>query len=412
MRISTNQIYLRGMLGMQRRQVDTLRLQEQLSSGKRVQTPSDDPIASAKIELMKHRIESAATYQDNTNAAKGTLAYEESILSNTVGVLHNIKELQLQAGNGALSLADRKVLATEANNLLEQLQGLANTQDSNGYYIFSGSRSLSQTISKDINGNYVYNGDETVRMQDISSGLTVALNDTGDDIFMNIKNGNGQFTVSQPAAPNVGNATVSTGAVVNPTAYIPDNYTMQFALNTLGQTVVMVTGATSGNVLPATGLPDDAPVYQPGSSITFNGIEVTVKGTPQVGDSFTIAPSTNESIFSSLKRIITNLNRAYETPTDKAVIETENNQLLDNLDSALDNVLQHRSMVGARMNQLEVAELVNEDLMSTSKESLSLLQDADLASAAVELNLQTIFLQAAQQSFAKIQGLSLFNFMR
>ncbi|KTC77973.1 flagellar hook-associated protein FlgL [Legionella brunensis] len=411
MRISTNQIFMRGLHNMLAQQVETLKLQQQLSSQKKLQSPSDDPISAAKIDLMKQRINGTDRLQQNREAALGALSFEESTLSNIINVIQRVREIQVQAGNSSLSEADRKALGEEAKSLLGQLQGLANTQDSNGYYLFSGGKTATQAITRDINGQFIYNGDETQRFQAISSGLDVAVNDNGSDLFMRILNGNGYFTVGPTAIPNTGSAAVNSGSVVDVAAYVPDDYTMQFVLNSQNELVVMVTGLSSGSVLPTTGNPDDAPLYQEGTTVTFNGIQVTVTGMPAVGDAFTIKPSENESIFSTVDRMVTNLNRSFLTTTDKAVVETENNQLLDQLDAALDNILAYQAQVGARLNQLDVADQVNGDLIQTSQETLSSLEDVNLPEVAVKLELQRIYLEAAQQSFARIQGLTIFNYL-
>ncbi|WED43985.1 flagellar hook-associated protein FlgL [Legionella cardiaca] len=411
MRISTNQIFTRGLNNMLAQQVETLKLQQQLSSQKKVQSPSDDPIAAAKIDLMKQRIHSTERLQQNRDAALGALNFEESTLSNIINVLQRVREIQVQAGNSSLSEADRKALGEEAQSLLGQLQGLANTQDSNGYYLFSGGKTATQAITRDVSGQFIYNGDETQRFQAISSGLNVAINDNGSDLFMRIINGNGYFTVGQTATPNVGSGSVNSGTVVDVTSYVPDDYTLQFALNSSNELVVMVNGLSTGNVIPPTGLPDDAPVYQEGATVTFNGIQVTINGNPAAGDAFAIKPAENESVFSTVDRMVKNLNRPFLTVTDKAVVSTENNQLLDQLDAALDNVLAYQAQLGARLNQLDVAEQVNGDLVQTSEETLSSLVDVNLAEVAVKLDLQRIYLQAAQQSFSRIQGLTVFNYI-
>ncbi len=396
---------------MLRQQAETLRLQQQISSQKKVEYPSDDPIAAARIDLMKQRISYGERLQRNNEAAQGTLKFEESVLSNGVNVLQRLRELQVQAGNNSLTENDRKALADEAEVLLNQLQGLANTQDSNGNYIFSGSKSSAQTITRDVSGQFVYNGDQTQRFQTITSGLDVALNDNGADLFMRIPNGNGRFTVAETATPNTGNAVATSGSVVDNAAYIADDYTLQFVLNTANELVVMVSGVASGNVIPPSGDPDDAPLYTSGATISFNGLELTVTGTPSAGDSFAIEPAASESIFSTVANMIDNLRQPFSTPTQKAHTQTRNNQILEQLDSGLGNIIDHQSKVGARLNQLDVAEKVNIDLVDISTETKSGLEDANLAEVAVALNLQLTYLQIAQQTFASIQGLSAFNFI-
>ncbi len=411
MRISTNQIYQRALSNMLIQQARASKLQEQLASGLRVQNPSDDPIASAQIELMNQRINSTELLQKNRLAAESALNLEEVILSDTVSSLHRLREIQVQAGNTVLSEDDRKSLAAEAKTILNQLQDYANAKDGNGNFMFSGGQSSTQAISLDASGIFVYNGDNTQRFQAVTGTMQVAISDTGDGIFMRIPNGNGKFSVTQTATPNTGTASVSSGSVTNVGAYVPDNYTMSFATNSQGNTVVMISGAVSGNVIPATGLPDDAPLYQEGGVISFNGMEVTLNGTPQAGDSFSINPSQNESVFSTVQRMIANLNKPFNSASDKAAVQTENNQLLSQLDSSITSVLNYQSDIGARLNQLERADSANTVLIDTSKEALKHLREIDPVEVATQYNLQLVNLQAAQQSFVRIQSLSVFNFI-
>lgn len=411
MRISTNQIYQRALNSLMNQQLRLSKLSDQINTGLRVLTPSDDPIASAQIELINQRISFTEMLQKNRQSVESGLSYQEGILGNTVATLQSLREIQIQAGNSAYTEEDRKALGIEAKSLLIQLQDYANSKDSNGNYMFSGAQSATQAISLNASGNYVYNGDNTQRFQAITGSLQIAINDTGDDLFMRIPNGNGRFTITQTATPNAGTASVTTGSVDNAAAYIPDNYTMSFATNSQGQLVVMVSGALSGNVVPPTGLADDAPVYQEGAAITFNGMGMTLSGTPQAGDAFSINPSQNESVFSTVQRMIVNLNKPFSSAVDKAATQTENNQLLAQVDSALTNILNAQSDVGSRLNQLDFADKTNTNFIDTSKEVLKKLREIDPNQAYTDYALQLNNLEVARQSFIRVQGLSIFNYM-
>lgn len=406
MRISTNQIYQRGLSGMLSQQAQLLKLQEQVASGKRVNTSSDDPIAAAQIVQMKQRILATEGLERNRSSAESSLKTEESIISNTISVMQRVRELQVQAGNTSLSADDRKAIASEAEVLLNQLYDLANSKDASGAYLFAGGQNNSQPFTRDANGQPIYNGDDTRRYQAISAGLQVAVNDPGSDLFMRIRNGNGIFSVSQTGAANAGTVIASTGAVADFSAYVADDYTVSFAQNTAGQMVVMVTGAASGNVIPPSGNPDDAPLYESGAGVIFNGINIQFSGTPAVGDDFRIQPAENESIFSTVKAMVDNLRAPYTTASDKAATQTVNNQILSQLDNAMDNFVNIQSDLGARLNQLEVAEMINGDALDGSAEILKILEEIEPNEAYVSLNRQMIALQAAQMSFAKIQNLS------
>ena len=411
MRISTAQIYERGLSSFITQQERASNLQERLASGLRVESPEDDPIATAQIELMNQRISTTELLQKNRQNAVSALTLEETTLADTVTALQRLREIQVQAGNGSLSQDDRKSLGVEASNLLNQLQAYANTKDINGGYMFSGGHASTQPISLNASGQYVYNGDSTQRFQLVSGSLQIPISDTGDNIFMRIPSGNGTFAISSPAIPNTGTASLTTGSVVNAAAYVPDNYTMSFALNSQGNLVVMVSGAASGNVIPPTGLPDDAPLYQDGIDLNFNGMEMTINGAPLPGDSFSITPSQNESIFATVQNMITNLNQPFGSAVEKTATYTENNQLLDQLDSAITTILEYQSDVGSRLNQLDFADNVNSNLLLVSTAVRKQLREIDPVAVATEYNLQLVNLQAAQQSFVRLQGLSLFNYI-
>ncbi|WP_131779586.1 flagellar hook-associated protein FlgL [Legionella bozemanae] len=412
MRISTNQIYQNSLSSLLLKQERVAKLQEQLSENfLKVRYSSDDPIAFAQIELMNQRISTTELLQKNRESADSALSMEESILNDCTTSMQRLREIQIKAGNATLSEQDRKALAIEANIILNELLDFANTKDINGDYMFSGGQTSTVPFSINSSGQYVYNGDSTQRFQLVASSLQMAVNDPGDALFMRIPNGNGRFTIKQTNTPNTGTASLDTGSVTTPSAYVPDDYTMSFALNSQGQLVVMVSGAVSGNVIPPTGLPDDAPLYEEGMSVSFNGMEMKVSGMPNPGDAFSITPSQNESVFATIQNMINNLNQPYSSAAEKAAATTVNNQILAQIDSALTTILDARANLGARLNQLEHAETANSDLIEQSKIILKRLQEVDPLAAATEFKQELYNLEVAQQSFVLIQGLSVFNFI-
>lgn len=410
-RISTVQFYTKSLGGITKHQQNLLQLQMQWSSMKKVNLPSDDPIAFSQIDQLTKTISFAERLNLNVQTVESSLRLQESVIKNSVDVLHRVRELQVQAGDGALSFSDRQAIAVELETLLNQMQGFANATDTDGQYLFSGGLSSIQAVAKDISGQYVYNGDETIRMQDVTNGLQIAINNTADKIFMRLPNGNGRFQVSEGATPNTGSVVASSGRVINQAAYVEDTYSLSFAANTAGETVVMVTGAISGNVLPPTGLPDDAPVYKSGSTVTFNGMEIQLTGTPVVGDGFQIEPSTNESIFSTMQRMIANLVTATPDSTTWARSQTENNQLLDQIDTAMSRLIREETDIGARLSQLDTAESINTDNITIATTTRSLLQDVDIAEVITAISQEKLSLEIAQKTFVQIQGLTVFNYI-
>lgn len=411
MRISTNQFYLRGLDNIFKQQAEVARYQRQVSSGKKIESSADDPVAAAKINLMQQRVIAAEQLQNNKDGAEAIVRLQEGVLGKVVGVLQNLRVLQVDAGKPSTE-SSRQALANQMRALRNQLFDLANSQDQGGNnFMFSGSKTATQPFSINASNQYIYNGDDTVRKQMIGTMMDIEISESGADVFMRIPNGNGSFSVQQTAVPNTGSAIASSGSLSNSSAFVLDDYTIQFALNSSNQLVYMISGAASGAIDPATGNPDDATLYQDGATITFNGATLTISGAPNPGDAFLVKPAENESIFSTVGRMISNLQQPDRTAADKAAIATENNQLLEQIDSAIGNILNYQAKSGAHLNQLELVESINEDLILTSKSTLSQLEDVDLADAMVKLNMQIVNLQAAQQSFVRIQNLSAFNYM-
>lgn len=410
MRISTNQLYRDGLSNLMSQQIRVNNLQSQLSSGVKVQYASDDPISFAQIEWLTQRVSSTELMQKNCTNAKNALNLEETILTDCMHNMQRLREIQIRAGDATLSQEQRSALAVEVSDTLTQILGFANSKDNDGSYLFAGGMNSTEPFSLDATGQYVYNGDSTQRFQLISGSLQLAINDPGDSVFMRIPAGNGSFTVAN-GATNTGAVSASTGSVTNSAAYVPDNYSINFALNSAGKLVTMVQGAASGNVLPPTGLPDDAPVFQAGMSLSFNGMTIELSGVPAVGDSVSIEPAQNISIFDSIQSMIANLNAPYGTGADKSATITTNNQLLTQLDSLMLNITNVISNLGSRLNQVDTCSNANEELIVTSKITLKNLTEIDPVVVATEFNQELVNLQAAQQSFVHIQNLSLFNFI-
>ena len=151
--------------------------------------------------------------------------------------------------------------------------------------------------------------------------------------------------------------------------------------------------------------------YQSGDQIAFNGMQVSVSGAPQTSDSFSIGPSANQDIFTTLQNLADALNKGVTDAASQASLNNSINNVLSSLDKSLNNVVNYNAQVGARLNALDGQESVNTNLIQVIEQTKSQTQDLDYASAASKMNQQLVALQAAQQSFVKIQNLSLFNFL-
>ncbi|MEC7826660.1 MAG: flagellar hook-associated protein 3, partial [Pseudomonadota bacterium] len=107
MRITTNQLYDQNIRAIMDNQAGLADTQLALSSGKRINKPSDDPVGAAKVIRMTEELDSLTQFQRNNDLVTGSLAQQESILRNMTDTMNRARVLALQAGDGLLSDADR-----------------------------------------------------------------------------------------------------------------------------------------------------------------------------------------------------------------------------------------------------------------------------------------------------------------
>jgi flagellar hook-associated protein 3 FlgL len=402
MRISTNTVYDQGVSSILRQQEGMLKTQQQVSSGRRILTPADDPVAAARA-LDVTQAESINTqYAENRNNAKSSLGLAEGVLQGVTTLIQDVRTVIVNAGNPVLSDNDRASLAIELRSRLDELIGLANSTDGAGQYLFSGYQGATKPFTQTAAG-VQYSGDQGQRLIQASASRQLAVSDSGTDIFERIKNGNGVFVTAASAA-NSGTGVIGPGAVVTPAGLTGHNYQINFTV-AAGVTTYDVVDATSSTTLSV------ANSYTSGSTISFDGLEFDIQGVPANGDQFTVAPSTNQSLFKTLSDLIAVVAAPVNGQAGGARLSNGLNAALLNLDRGLDNILGIRAAVGTRLQEVDALQSAGEDLALQYQQTLSQLQDVDYAQALTELNRQQVYLEAAQKSFVKVSGLSLFNYL-
>lgn len=402
MRISSNTIYDLGIGGIQQQTSDLIKLQQQVSTGRRILTPADDPVASARVLEVTQSSSLVKQYDINTGSAASSLGLEESILSSVGNLITDVRTVAVNAGNATLSNQDRASLAAELRGRYQELLGLANSADGNGQYLFSGYKGATQPFAETSPGNVTYQGDQGQRLIQISPSRQIAVSDSGSDVFERIKNGNGTI-VAAAATTNTGTGVINPATVTN---LADPNLRQPVTITFTGLATFDVSSPTSVPPLALTGVP-----YTAGSAISYNGWTMNITGAPQPGDTFTVQPSSNVSMFETLGDLITLLETPVSGAAGNANLSNGLNTALSNLDNALQNVLTVRASVGARMNEVDSVKSTGEDLQLQYQQTISNLQDLDYAKAISDLTRQQVNLEAAQKSFVSIQGLSLFNYI-
>ena len=445
MRISTNQIYDNGVRGILNNQSSLYKLQDHISAERRVLTPEDDPVAAAQALVVTQSQMVNAQHADNQTTATSQLGLVDSQLSSLKTLIDNVRERVVQAGNtGTMNNSDRQSIATELESRLSELLGIANSQNGAGDYLFSGYRGATLPFAIDASTTaYNYSGDDGERLLQVSASRQMAVSVAGSDLFMAPRNGNGSFVTatggSGAGVVNQGSGLIDAGSVLDPQKWqaavnlLPANPTLQiqFSVDGAGRSMYQLFDATTATPV-ALGA---ASLFTPGQAVslvttatsppatvpagTDFGSQVVIQGQPKAGDTFTIKPSSSQSLFQTMQSLIKTLATPIATSSTPSATSsypaTEFSNALSaqlaNLDQASSNVSRIQSIVGTNMNELDSLVSTSSDLDIQYQSTLKDLVGLDYVKALSEYSKQQVNLEAAQKSFVQISGLSLFNYL-
>lgn len=358
-------------------------------------TPSQDPSAAGAVNGLDQVLSQSQQFSTNATAANSSLETESTALGQFQTQLQSLYSLALEANSGTQSAADLTALGAQVTAIQSTMLSLANTQDGNGNYIFGGYATQTAPFALTATGAS-YAGDSGQAHVQIAAGETVATGDSGDAVFNQIKNGNGTFTVT-PGPGNTGTGVIGATSVTSAAAYDGKPYTISFT----GPSAYSI-----NTVPPTTG------TYTAGQAIAFDGVQISLTGTPASGDTFAVAPSTNQSIFTTVQNLIT----ALQAPNTSAAGKTQlNNSIaaaLNGIQQAITNTGTIEAQVGGRLNAITTAQSVGTSQQTQLKTSISALQSLDYPAAITTLDAENTQLSAAMQAYTLTQGLSLFKYIQ
>ncbi|TFW32080.1 flagellar hook-associated protein FlgL [Massilia horti] len=406
MRISTKTLFETATTQIGTLQSQLSRTQMQLSAQRRLLTAADDPIASARALEVTQSQSMNTQFGTNRQNARASLSLVDQTLMGVVGLIQDVQSLVVDAGNGTYTPTDRAAKATELEGRLTDLLGLANTADGIGGYLFSGYMTTTQPFSQTPTGAQ-YQGDQGNRSMQVGSARKMGVSENGSAIFEANLTGNGDFQ-TLAAAANTGSGIISPGAVTDRSKLTGHDYAISFAVT--GSPPVTTYDVVDNSATPPSTVVTGAP-YQAGASITFDGMSFDIKGDPADGDTFTVQPSQKQSIFETITNLIATLRAPAEGSSGKAALANGLNTASLNLKNSLDNVLTVEASVGARLKELDYLDSSGDDLDIQYTATLGTLQDLDYTKAISLFLQQQMTLQAAQQSFKSVSGLSLFNYL-
>ncbi len=397
MRLSTATFQNNAVAQMDALEEALQKTQTQLSTGVRIQSAADDPTGMAQVNQLNVQISASTQYVTNSNTAQTNLELEEQALTNASNVMQNANTLAVEANNSALSAANKHDIATQLQQDLQSLISIANSTDGNGNYLFGGYANTTAPFTQS-GGSVSYNGTIQVTQVQISSNQSVSTGDNGNAAFMNIPNGNGTFQTAA-AGTNTGSASIGGGTITDASQWVPDTYTISF------------TDASNYTVTDGAGNTVSSGTYtNSGDSISFNGAQVALNGTPAAGDQFTVSPSTTTSVFSALSNLIASLNSS--ATINSGQLTSLANTAVQQIQNSITNFSNVSASVGARLNAITAAQTSATSIQTNLKTNVGTLQNTDYTAATTQLSTEELALQAAQESYASLEKLSLFNYIQ
>ena len=410
MRISTSQFYDQNIQTMDNQQGQLSTYYQQLSSGTALTTPADNPLGAAQAVQLTMVSATYTQYQTNQSAALSSLGLEDKTLSSVTTTLDSVTSQLVRAGDGTLNDSDRASIAQALQGYRNQLLNLANTSDGAGNYLFSGFQATTPPFTNNTAGGVNYQGDSGIRQVQVADTRQIATNDSGASVFLSVP-ATGTSEVSAGASTNTGTGTIGSASVTNPSVTTNgDHYTITFGGTAAAPTYTV----TDNTAVPATTTAPAA--FNASTPIPLGaGMQVSMSGAPNPGDTFTVTPATapqNTSVFASLDAVIAALKQpADNNPTAVATLKNALTTGLTQVQNSMTNVTVVQASVGGREHELQALQTTTQTNSVQTQSDLSNLTGVDMVTAITKFEQAQSALQAAQQTFVKMQGMSLFQYI-
>jgi flagellar hook-associated protein 3 FlgL len=370
------------------------KLQEQASSGSRVNRASDDPCGAYQLLGLSSQQESMANYIDNISSASDLLSLSDTILQNIKSSLSTVQITISQVSSGTYTESSRQRTAEQINEILEQILQLANTKQS-GQYLYGGSNSSDAPYTAErTNGEIarvVYNGGSDERSIKVGPGVTIDILLAGDQIF-------GSDSRSEPVFSDVTGAKAGTGTsnvtgdvwltVINDGSNYKISIDDGLTYTTVpsgGEANQAVTDSRTGKVL-----------YVDTTEIDTTGVELArVPGT--------------YNVFDTLIAIRDILQNDKELSDDQ--LEQFRSGVFDSLTEMSDLILQATVTNGAKVSFIEDLKNNLMDVKNQAEDRTSEIGDADIAQISIDLTRRETLYQMSLAVAAKMMSLSLLDYI-
>ena len=410
-RLGSANAYDTALSNIMTRQSSLSNLQENLTSGKKVVRASDDPTGAAQAERAITRLARIETDQRALESQRNSIAQAESTLGDVTDALQNFRELAVSAGNASHTAEERKAIATQLTGYRDQIFALANRKDTNGLPLFSALGSAlapfvgPQTLLQD----YTFAG---LPGQVASNEVAIPYALDGDRAFMHLPARDGVFNATITAMTAPAHALSTTGVVLtNPSQVTGSAYSISIVgvdpTTALGTTTVTYTITETPPVSgPLSGSASYTSNTIANIAVTaIPGLSVNIIGVPAEGD--TIALDPRPSIFSVLDDAIRDIGNAVDGNAATQAV----GQALHNLDIGMSRISSARGQAGDLLNRADRISSNQEKRSIQVEGDRSRAEDLDMIKGVSDFQNQQTGYQAALQSYAQVQKLSLFNYI-
>jgi flagellar hook-associated protein 3 FlgL len=393
-RIATSFAYDGALNNLMSRQGQLTETQEQMTSGKRVIKASDDPAAAARAERARALEERTTASERAVDASANSMTLTESALGDAGELLQQARELLVSAGDASYSDAERASKATAIKAIRDQLLSVANRPDGQGGFVFSGQGSGGAPFV-DKPGGVAFDG--VGGSVNVATDEPLPLTLDGGSIWLSGNTGNGVFVTKNV---NSSSAWIDAGSVSTPSQITNSTYDLQFS--TAG-------GATTYSVTKDGNPVSSGNAFTTGQEIVVDGMSFAITGAPADGDTFEMTPSTKTlSVFDALDNAATALAQPGRggPKVQQSVLDG-----LRDIDQAQSQISSARSFAGTTLQRLDGVKGRLDATELSAQTSRSSAEDLDMVKALSSFNQQQTGYQAALQSYATIQKLSLFQYL-
>jgi flagellar hook-associated protein 3 FlgL len=415
MQISTNEFLLGSLNDLLAQEQNANQLNREISTGQTLIDASDDPGGAGEVIGLANQIGTLNYDAANGEAATQTLQNGVSALQQVTTLLDQLQSTVTAAANGGVTTeSDRESDVASAQNVLQQLLQLANTQDSSGGYLFAGSTSNAVAFSTLPSGQVVFDGDGSTNQVEIAPSLSITSTVSGQNVFMNVSAGADGVAVSANSS-NTGGAYVLATGVTNASQVTAASLAgTQYDVSFSGSGSSLTYAVTSGHGTPGSAGYDATSgvvasgSYTAGSGLAFGGIDVEVNGTPAAGDSFAVQPGAKTSLFQIVQNFISALGMS-QGGSGQAQQALQN--VLSDLGGAQTSILTAQASLGTSLSEIQSVATQTSGQTADDNSSISDLQSANLPEVIANYDETLTALQAAEASFSKLQNMSLFQYL-